>query len=88
MKHSIFATVAVAAAAAMISLSPALAGNNDHYRHNHNKPHHADRGHYGNSYGNHWNGHKHWNQKKYYGHRHWKKRFYGWNYDYRPYRGW
>lgn len=84
MTLSLIKKLTIAAAATMITLTPALADRNDH-RHS-NKSYHADRGHdhYGNNYGynRHAHGHRH------FGHRHWKKRFYGWNYGYKANRRW
>ncbi|HEX2842463.1 hypothetical protein [Hyphomicrobium sp.] len=90
MKHSIFATVAIAAAATIVSLSPALADRGD-YRHA-KKPQHTERG-YGHDHRGDRNDYRRSRHGYGYGHHHhhrpyWKKRFYGWNYDYRPYRGW
>ncbi len=86
MTNSILAKVAIAAAATVITLTPALADRNDH-RH-HNKPHHVERGHRDGYHGDnrHWHSYKPY--YKPYGHRHWKNRFYGWNNGYKPYRRW
>lgn len=85
MMNSLLAKVSIAAAAIMITLTPALADRNDH-RHN-NKSHHTERSHqhYGN---NHYGYNRHGYGRRHFGHRHWTKRFYGWNYGYKPYRRW
>lgn len=83
MKTSLITKLSIAAAATMLTFSPALAdrggkhhghGYNSGYSHNHG-------GHYKkNKYRRHYGHHHH---RRY--HRHWKPRFYGWN-SYR--RGW
>jgi hypothetical protein len=83
MTNALLTKVAIAAAATMLTLTPALADRNDH-RYN-GKSHHAERSHGDNQYGN-------YRSKRYaHGHRHnrhWMKRFYGWNYGYKPNRRW
>lgn len=98
MKHSIFATVAVAAAATMISLSPALADRGDYghsrkpqhtersYGHDHHRGDRGDRSDYRPrhyGYGYGYGHHRHHHHRPY-----WMKRYYGWNYGYRPHRPW
>jgi ABC-type Zn2+ transport system substrate-binding protein/surface adhesin len=85
MTNALLTKVAIAAAATMLTLTPALADRNDH-RHN-NKSHHVERSHGDNHYGNyrskrHAHGHRHHHRP------YWMKRFYGWNYGYKPNRRW
>ncbi len=91
MTISLFTKLSIAAAATMITFSPALAdwrgkphnnyGYQQHYGegsyHNYKKRRHA-REHF----------HHHHGHYGHYGHRHWKPRFYAWRYGYNPYRGW
>lgn len=91
----LLAKAAIAAAATMITLTPALADRDDHrhdrrqhtersYGHDHHRG--GDRSdyrprHYGYEYG--YGRHHHHHHRP-----HWMKRYYGWNYGYRPYRNW
>lgn len=84
MKTSLLAKVSIAAAAAMLTFSPALAGPKHHghghgYHHSYGDGHHhyKKHRHVRRGHGHH---HHRW-------HRHWKPRFYGWN-THRSYRGW
>ena len=84
MTKTIFTKIAIAAAATMLTLTPALADRNDH-RHG-NRHHHAERSYdHGKNYG-HYHGKRHAHGHRH--HRHWMKRFYGWNYGYKPHRRW
>jgi hypothetical protein len=78
MMNSILAKASIAAAAIMITLTPALADRNDH---RHKRSHNVERSHQ--HYGNDHFGHgRHAHGRKHFGHRHWLKRYYGWNYGY------
>lgn len=85
MTTSLFAKLTIAAAATMITLTPALADRNDH-RHN-DRSHYTERSHQHYGY-NHYGYNRHAYGRRHFGHRHWKPRFYGWNYGYEPYRRW
>lgn len=80
MKTSLFATIAIAAAASVISLSPALA-DRGHRGHDHKIERKYDRGH------SHYH-HKHYRKHRHFGfNKRWgKHRWYG--YGYNPYRRW
>jgi hypothetical protein len=83
MKTSLFATIAIAAAASVISLSPALADRGDrggHRGHDHKYERNYDRGH------GHYH-HHHYRKHRHFGFKRWgKPRWYG--YGYNPYRRW
>lgn len=80
MKTSLFATIAIAVAASVVSLSPALA-DRGHLGHDHKFERKYDRG-YGYSKHNHYRKHRHFGAHKYWG----KRRWYG--YGYNPYSRW
>ncbi|MBX9862767.1 MAG: hypothetical protein K2Y42_08445 [Hyphomicrobium sp.] len=80
MKTSLFATIAIAVAASVVSLSPALA-DRGHRGHDHKFERKYDRG-YGYSKHNHYRKHRHFGAHKYWG----KRRWYG--YGYNPYSRW
>lgn len=87
MTSSLFTKLTIAAAATMITLSPALADwrgkpqNSYGYQQNYGKGAYFD-------YKKRKHAREHFHNHRHYGHRHWKPRFYAWKYGYRPYRGW
>lgn len=83
MKTSIFATIALAVATTVVSLSPALADRGDRGGHRGND-HRVERN-YGHGHGQYH--HRHYRKHHFGFNKHWgKRRWYG--YGYNPYRRW
>lgn len=85
MQFSTLTKLSIAAAAAtMLTLSPALAhGKHSHHSHGYHGHGHSYHGKH--KHARHYKRHRHYGQSR----RHWKPRFYNsWRYSYRPHRGW
>jgi hypothetical protein len=87
MTSSILTKLALAAAATMITLSPALADWRGKPQHSYGYQQHYGKGSYYN-YKKRKHAREYSHNHRHYGHRHWKPRFHAWKYGYRPYRGW
>jgi hypothetical protein len=80
MTRSLLTKLSIAAAATMLTLSPALAGSG----YNSHGYSHGKYSKYDYKRHNHFHGKRPW----YRTHRHWKPRFYAWKYGHKHYRRW
>ncbi|MCC7252541.1 hypothetical protein [Hyphomicrobium sp.] len=87
MKSSLLTKLTLAAAATMITLTPALADWRGKSNHSHGY-HHSYGKHTYHDYKKRKHAQRHFHNHRHFGHRHWKPRFYAWRHGYNPYRGW
>lgn len=85
MTSSLLAKVAIAAAATIVTLTPALADRGDHRRGN---DYRVERHGHAHNHHHHYHGPRHFHFKKHWGKNRWHRQHYGRGYGYNPYRRW